>query len=386
MEPIPVLSVLLLQARWLPKCHLYQNPSSIVYKREEHMKKTGRSTTPTQDGFTNEKEKDRDQKLPLKKQPPFFAHAKHLLTAMYMRGKGKSKNDNRSSRSLKKRNYQDKEKIFASSSLRVYVRHVYYYFDWIRNQGIHLRSFAEARDYLQLYLSCLEKEGKSPYYIKLAGCAVLKLYPGHYLGEFETPDRAREEIIRSRHHTLEYFEKIKNQNPELFLFGLATGLRKDKELSKVRGIDLREKNEKYYIHIKGKNGQYRDAPIIGDEKTIAKVVEMMKGAGESKLFGPEGVYGRIPFHYDQHVLRSIYAVCIYLSNERDLEDVPSKDKYYCRNDYNGIVLDRKAMMIASEALGHHRVNVIAASYIWPMVTMKKELQSFFGIQSREVKH
>lgn len=207
------------------------------------MKKTGRSTTPTQDGFTNEKEKDRDQKLPLKKQPPFFAHAKHLLTAMYMRGKGKSKNDNRSSRSLKKRNYQDKEKIFASSSLRVYVRHVYYYFDWIRNQGIHLRSFAEARDYLQLYLSCLEKEGKSPYYIKLAGCAVLKLYPGHYLGEFETPDRAREEIIRSRHHTLEYFEKIKNQNPELFLFGLATGLRKDKELSKVRGIDLREKNE-----------------------------------------------------------------------------------------------------------------------------------------------
>ena len=113
---------------------------------------------------------------------------------------------------------------------------------------------------------------------------------------------------------------------------------------------------------------------------------MMKEAGESKLFGPEGVYGRIPSHYDQHVLRSIYAVCIYLSNERDLEDVPSKDKYYCRNDYNGIVLDRKAMMIASEALGHHRVNVIAASYIWPMVTMKKELQSFFGIQSREVKH
>ncbi len=350
------------------------------------MKEADKYITLAQNNFTNEKEKDREQKLLIKKQPPFFTHAKHLLTAMYMRGKGKSKIENRFSRSLKKRNYQDKEYIFASSSLRVYVRHVFYFFNWIRNQGIHLRSFAEAKDYIQPYLSYLEKEGKSPSYIKLAGCAVLKLYPGLYLGKFETPDRAREEINRSRHHTLEYFEKIKNQNPDLFLFGLATGLRKDKELSKVKGTDLREKDGEFFIHIKGKNGQYRDAPIIGDEKQIAKVVEMMKEAGESKLFGPDGVYGRIPSHYDQHVLRSIYAVQIYLSNERDSKNVPLKEQYHCKKDYNGIILDRKAMIVASEALGHHRVNVIAASYLWPMVTMEKDLQSFFCIQSIEVKH
>ena len=37
--------------------------------------------------------------------------------------------------------------------------------------------------------------------------------------------------------------------------------------------------------------------------------------------------------------------------------------YVCRGDLKGVVYDRKAMEIASKALGHNRISVIAAHYI-----------------------
>ncbi len=316
------------------------------------------------------------------RQPPFFQHAKHLLTRMYERGKGKSKKDNRLSHKSTKRHQQDKEYIFSSSTLRMYIRHVYRFFRWIQQQEIELHTFQEALQYLQAYLDDLIRNNRSAFYIKLAGCSVLKLYPGHYLSDYRTPECRRKEIRRSRLHDMRYFIKAQKNHPDLFLFGLSTGLRKDKELARARGTDLVEKDGRWFVHTKGKNGQYRDAPIIGPPETIAKVVKMMREAGERKLFGPEGVFGIIPEKYDQHVLRSIYAVRIYLENERPQEVLPREERYRCRNEYAGIVLDRKAMLEASEALGHHRSGVIAQSYLWPMVTMSEELQVYFGITSK----
>lgn len=329
------------------------------------------------------KKRQSAQFLPDDRQPPFFQHAKHMLTRMYERGKGLSKKDNRLSHKSKKRFQQDKEYIFASSTLRMYIRHVYRFFRWIQQQGIELHNFQEALQYLQPYLDHLTQNNKSAFYIKLAGCAILKLYPGHYLSDYRTPECRREEIKRSRMHDMRYFVKAQKKHPDLFQFGLSTGLRKNKELARVRGVDLVKKNGSWAIHTKGKNGQYRDAPIIGPPETIAKIVDMMRKAGETKLFGPEGLYGRIPGNYDQHVLRSIYAVRIYLEHERPREELLRDERYYCRKDYAGIILDRKAMIEASEALGHHRVGVIAHSYLWPMVTMSEELQGYFGITAKQ---
>lgn len=39
------------------------------------------------------------------------------------------------------------------------------------------------------------------------------------------------------------------------------------------------------------------------------------------------------------------------------------DAYVCRGDLQGIVYDRKAMEIASKALGHNRISVIAGHYL-----------------------
>ena len=314
--------------------------------------------------------------------PPHFRHAKHLLSAMYVRGEGRSKKETRLSHKKSKRHQQEKEYIFSTTTLKVYTRQVYYYFRWIEDQGITLKNFQQSSEYVQQYLDWMSDRGLSPYSIKLAGCAILKLFPGKYLGQYDSPSRSRGDITKGRGHDLKYFLSLRKNHPELYMFGLATGLRKKKELAAVRGSFLVEKEGKYYIHIKGKNGLVRDAPIIGDRETVSKIVNMMKEAGEEKLFAESGVYGKIPWGFDEHTLRSIYAVRIYLAHERPMDTLAKEEKYYCAGDYIGIALDKRAMKIASEALGHHRLNVIASSYLWPMVTMDPEIQAYFGIASR----
>ena len=37
--------------------------------------------------------------------------------------------------------------------------------------------------------------------------------------------------------------------------------------------------------------------------------------------------------------------------------------YYCRGDRKGTWLDKKAMLVASKALGHNRISIIASNYL-----------------------
>lgn len=333
----------------------------------------------------NKKRKRGRPAKPPEKPPRFFLHARNLLNAKYARGKGTSKKATRLSHKKGKRRQQDKDLIFSHETLKTYIRQVWYYYHWLEEQRIAPQSFQESGDYVQQYLDWLKAHDFSAYSIKLAGCSILKLFPGKYLGNYASPPRSRGDIKRGRGHDLAYFLKMQNNYPQLYLFGLATGLRKNKELANVRGTCLVEKEGHFFVHIRGKNGQYRDAPIIGDAETVAKVVAMMKQAGEGKLFGESGLFGKIPVNYDQHSLRSIYAVRIYLAHERPMDSLKKEEKYSCTQDYAGVVLDRAAMKAASEALGHHRIDVVAYSYLWPMVTLDPEIQSHFGIRGRVVR-
>ena len=340
------------------------DPSKVAKAGDEPKRKRGRPPRPSQ------------------KPPKYFLHAKNLLNAKYARGKGKSKRENRLAHKKGKRRQQNKDLIFSYSTLKTYVRWVWNYYHWLEVQGIVPPTFQDSCNYVQQYLDWMSENQYSAYSIKLAGCAVLKLFTGQYLGDCSSPRRSREEVKRGRRHDLKYFIKMRETYPLLYLFGLATGLRKNKELSNVRGTDLVEKAGQFCIHTRGKNGLYRDAPIIGDAETVAKVVAMMKQAGEEKLFGEKGVFGALPVNYDQHVLRSIYAVRIYLAHERPIESLKKEEKYCCARDYAGVELDRAAMKAASEALGHHRIDVVAYSYLWPMITMDPEIQAYFGIRGK----
>lgn len=66
---------------------------------------------------------------------------------------------------------------------------------------------------------------------------------------------------------------------------------------------------------------------------------------------------------DIHGYRAIYASRLYKNMARPVESLKAPEKYICRKDKAGVVYDKKAMQIVSQALGHNRISVIANSYL-----------------------
>lgn len=92
----------------------------------------------------------------------------------------------------------------------------------------------------------------------------------------------------------------------------------------------------------------------------------MKSVGSSRVFD------KIPLAADIHSYRADYATAIYNAHTRQIEELKCNlgvkggntgDVYVCRGDLKGIVYDRKVMEVASKALGHNRISIIAAHYI-----------------------
>lgn len=82
--------------------------------------------------------------------------------------------------------------------------------------------------------------------------------------------------------------------------------------------------------------------------------------------GSERVFQKVPNGMDVHGYRGQFAVDLYRSLARPLKKIPKKDQYRCRGDRQGIVLDKKAMFLVSQALGHGRINVIAENYLYDL--------------------
>ena len=109
----------------------------------------------------------------------------------------------------------------------------------------------------------------------------------------------------------------------------------------------------YAVHIRrGKGGLERVVPVIGTPAAVELVVRLMTEAGDGL------VWPALPSHYDAHADRAYYASLTYLLNARDPMSLPRKERIYLRRDLVGAVLDRRAVMTASHALGHFRAEII----------------------------
>ena len=278
------------------------------------------------------------------------------LKQMFTRGKGTSKHKDKT----KYHGKPDPKKIYTDSTLRVYKRGWNYFCDYLKIQGFHPKTFEEASNYVQSYVKEMESKGFSAYTIHTWVSAVCKVI-GVPLTAYELPKRYRRNVKRSRHPAIRDAHFSEYNNLFLVEFCRAVGPRHFKELQKIHGHDLVKTEDGYGIYIRqGKGGKERVAPIIGSEHVVAWIVEMCEKSGEELLFP------HVSTAADIHSLRAEYACRVYQRNARAVEAIPDKDRYYCRGDLYGEVFDKKAMKIASEALGHSRIGVIAQSYLWKL--------------------
>lgn len=253
-----------------------------------------------------------------------------------------------------KRSGTAQEGIYSYKTLKTYIEQDSYFVRYCKE--VHgCRYLSECRQYADDYLSYQIQRGMSNPTLHLSRSALCKLYGDTSKDYIELPARKRSEITRSRGEAVRDKHFSEKNHEEIIFFCRATGLRRH-ELAQIRGINYRMKAGDLYVIVnKGKGGKYREIPVYRGYKD--RVIQIMKEAGDSFIF-PE-----VPNGMDVHSYRAEFATEMYRRLARPRWDIPAKDRYYCRGDRKGVVLDKRAMLEVSKALGHNRISVIAGHYL-----------------------
>ena len=248
--------------------------------------------------------------------------------------------------------------IHSDKTYKTYKAQCGRFADWlVEEKGVNDKE--KAWELVPEYLRYLEEKGRSAWTITNAMCAIAKAY-GVSTKEidYKAPKRERTNVRRSREAAVRDVHFSEENNKKLVTLAKCCGLRRH-EMKALLGCDLaKDKDGNWIIRVKkGKGGKFRNVILHGSKEELECVIKMMQNAGKELVF-PEGVHSAC----DVHHYRSIYACRAYLSKARN--PIPKEDRYICRKEKKGTVYDKKAMLYASQQLGHNRIDVIASAYLY----------------------
>lgn len=242
-------------------------------------------------------------------------------------------------------------KLYSFSTFRTYLN-IGVKFTQFCKENYGCKTLEQCKPHLSDYIAHRESYC-SAYTTKLDVSALNKIYGTDIRSN---KSRSRTAVTRSRgaKEMDKHFSATKNA--ELVSFLRSTGLRRA-EATHARGSDLRHCSTSpvglgIYVRPSGaKGGRPRVAPLYCSPQTAQEIKDRCAAAGDRRLFD------HIHTKLDVHSLRAEYAVEVYTQNARDLSTLFRGEKYYCRGDMKGIVLDRNSMRIVSNNLGHNRIQV-----------------------------
>lgn len=246
------------------------------------------------------------------------------------------------------------DKIYSWNTYRTYMKHCNYFANWAK-ENFKVKTLEQAKPFINQFLQERERQNLSAYTLGTERSALAKLYQINAKELHQTKNRSRADITRSRGERVRDKNFSIEANKDLIDFCQGTGLRRS-ELKQIKGSDLLEKDGKYYLSVtRGtKGGRLRTIEITGN---VPKIVAMLKEAQDSKLFSTPNQ------NADIHAYRQDYCKSIYKKYARPIEDLEKSEIYVCRKDRKGEKFDKEAMKMASESLGHSRIDVIAGHYL-----------------------
>lgn len=269
---------------------------------------------------------------------------------------------------------EDNSKIRSYSTLENYRKECQAFASWVRERhpGERINTLEKLRPYAEEYLTRSKPTGEpySAWTICKERAAIAKLYGEDCRSILkDAPERTRDDIKRSRGKDWAEIKPIDKQ-PDYEALGRAAGLRKA-DFSRVKKEDIEQDSKgRVIVHIdKGKGGKPRY--IVCLPEYADRVLALRDRTSDGERIIPAGM---VPNRFDEHACRRYYANEMYRRLARPIEDIPRSERYYCRDDRKGIVLDRRAMARVSMFLGHgsrdpktgkwrDRVSVIAISYL-----------------------
>lgn len=262
------------------------------------------------------------------------------------------------SRHLAKQDGSAQKQIHSLKTMEQYQRQCRLFSDYCLAKNPKIRHVSQTKKYIYDYLQDMIDDGKSPSSIQTARSALSKLFGYTVAQDLELPKKTRASIKNSRDPNKEYLKHFsETKNAELVNFCKKTALRKH-ELLQLTGDCLKEIDGEYYLHVRqGKGGKERYAKILGSDE---QVVQRMKNTKPNDLvWTKENGWkdGITPHKY-----RSDYVAEFYKEIARPIDRIPFNERYYCRKDMAGKVLDKKALLEISKNLGHNRISVIAGNY------------------------
>lgn len=270
--------------------------------------------------------------------------------------------------------------IYSFNSMKTYIKHCQYFVDWCKSQEyireeLHHkpRTLAECFPYVEAFLRDEEQRGLSAYTIKMQKSALSKLY-GKDLTYIKTKATSRASITRSRGEAKRDKHFSEKRHADFVNCCRCVGFRRS-ELEKAKASDLMRVGDLYFMTIRGKGGKLRSAMLVGTPDEISRAVQYIQTlTGKNKV--PNGA--------DVHGYRADYATRMYMQYARPIENIRGKSinyteltgktakggetiyksaVYYCRKDEAGKALDRLAMIVASQSLGHNRESVVGEHYL-----------------------
>ena len=286
----------------------------------------------------------------------FSGQILRTVKAMFARGYGKSKHKYKKSHHGK----PDTTVCYSDQTALNCYKTAMTFLGWTLRSGLLARvhSWTALVIFIQVYLD-ERAETCSPYTVHTDVTYLCKLF-GVPMSDYDYPPRCRADVKQCR-DTLVRFQVFERKYPELVSFCLCTGLRKGKELAVAQGDHLRFRRGEALLHVIGKGGLVRDVPIIGSPEDCALAIRLCREAGSELIFPT------LPREVPVHGLRAMYVSAQYLMLARPVAELPKEERYVCRGDYKGIVLDRTALAKISPTIGHKRVGVLVQSYIWPLL-------------------
>lgn len=278
--------------------------------------------------------------------------ARERLQAMVNAGMG-------SKRSEDKSEADTKNKIYSKATFKTYKQQFKHFADWLEKAHPEAETLEDARAFVDDYLRHLIELERSAYSISTAKAAIAKIMGVEATQFIATPPRLRADIKRSRGEAVRDKHISDKKEEELARFTSATGLRR-KEMTMIRAEDLFFENGQAYLNItRGtKGGKSRVAKIVGKTEEETKDIVKWIQSKQGRLFN------KLSSNYDNHYYRATYANRLYNQLKRDIEDIPTQERYVMRKERAGEVYDKQAMLQVSNALGHNRISVIAQSYLY----------------------
>lgn len=308
---------------------------------------TGQQSSPGRWARKRQKRKEKAQQ-----KESYRKTARLRLQAMLKAGMG-------SKRSKDKAEADTRNKIYSKATFETYKQQFRHFADWLEQAHPEAETLEDAREFVDAYLRHLIELERSAYSISTAKAAIAKIMGVEATQFIATPPRLRADIKRSRGEAERDKHISDKKEEELARFTSATGLRR-KEMTMIKSDDIFFKNGQAYLNInKGtKGGKPRIAKIVG--KTEAETKEIVKWIQSKK----GRLFNKLSSNYDNHYYRATYANRLYNQLKRDIDKIPTQDKYIMRKERAGEVYDKQAMLLVSKALGHNRISVIAQSYLY----------------------